>query len=145
MNKGLIITPTLGKLILKMFVDADFAGLYKQEDDEQHLNVELSRQCQQTQVFGTSFESFESNFGDPTKAFLQDLPANNDDIVVSEEHFEGFQDAVRSSQMSEMYYSFLEGQQDNPSAVDDGLTGAEGGLPGAVDIIRDILQELHES
>ena len=120
-------------------------ALYKQEDDEQHLNVELSRQCQQTQVFGTSFESFESNFGDPTKAFLQDLPANNDDIVVSEEHFEGFQDAVRSSQMSEMYYSFLEGQQDNPSAVDDGLTGAEGGLPGAVDIIRDILQELHES
>jgi len=32
-NKGMIIRPPNGKLDLETFTDADFAGLYKHEDD----------------------------------------------------------------------------------------------------------------
>ncbi|CAB9503223.1 expressed unknown protein [Seminavis robusta] len=125
-------------------------GVASSADDEQHLNVELSRQCQQTQVFGTSFESFESRYGKRRRA-ASDWEPNTDNLLMSEKRFQGFEEAVQMSQMSDMYFDFLEGQKANPQHIDNLLAGIEGSMPGAVegampgvmDIIRDILQELN--
>ena len=117
-------------------------ALYKEGDDEQYLNVELSRQCQETQVFGTSFESLEYLHHDD---LLRNGPqAEKDDNLTLFEEVPSFVKAVDNSVMSEMYYNYLEGP-DEVDPVDLLQDDRTPNLPGAVDIIRGILHDVQHT
>jgi hypothetical protein len=109
--------------------DIPLLAFYKQNDDEQHLNVELSRLCdKKTQMYGTSFESMA----------LSETSQNS----FAKQEMDRFVEAVRSSRISEMYYNHLEGGNPVTIAIVHDDTDSGTHLLTAEDIILGIIHEV---
>jgi len=98
-------------------------ALYQQVDDEQHLNVELSRQCDDSQVFGTSFESI-----------------SDQEMSSAAGSLGSFISAVLKSHTSTLYYDFLEGRVSN-EVHDTTEVSARSSLPDAAEVLVGIIQD----
>lgn len=106
-----------------IYANVPLLALYRTDDDEQVLNVELSRQervmRRKIPVYGASFENFHAAY--PTKysyvrrtngtAIPPKLESSGAKVARSE--FESFVDKVDESLVSEAYFSFLK----NPGNV----------------------------
>jgi hypothetical protein len=128
-------------------------ALYLEEDDEQRLNVELSRHCRNPQVFGTSFQNFQTTI----PAILR-RAAKDDKPIKSKmkawRELDNFMKAVKRSKTSEAFYDQYTGSpttvgspglHQNTSEVEDhDLYDKDAfvGLPDAAEIILEILKKV---
>ena len=149
-----------------IYANLPLLALYRTDDDEQVLNVELSRQervmRRKIPVYGTSFENFQSAF--PTKYSYVRRTSNRTTTSTPKLHssgakvacseFESFVDKVDESVVSEAYFRYLKDPKNNVTraSVDSesllSLTELEDdpfhGMPDAAAVILEIVKQVRK-
>lgn len=131
-------------------------AMYKEDDSEQRLNVELSHHinapCHQPLVFGNSFESLTSALQSNRTSAADDLSAKNPVL----ESFKAFVNEVHSSSVSRTYFEsvrqrvarsvknheHMEPKEEDSDAVVLEQEDPFRGLPDAAAIILEIIKQV---
>ena len=131
-----------------IFSQMPLLAFYLEHDDEQRLNVELSRHCQKPQVFGASFESFRkgitSNGNSNNLRGSNHTHSSNNGFAMKE--LDEFIHVVQASRVSEAFYNqYSGGNTTKPLSTprpEDADDGPFRGLPHAAAIMLEIIKRV---
>jgi hypothetical protein len=134
-----------------IFSEMPLLAFYLEHDDEQRLNVELSRHCQKPQVFGASFESFRkgitSNGNSNNLRGTNHTHSSNNSFAMKE--LDKFIRVVQASRVSEAFYNqFSGGNMTKPLYIprpEDADDGPFRGLPHAAAIMLEIIKQVESN
>jgi hypothetical protein len=130
-----------------IFSQMPLLAFYLEHDDEQRLNVELSRHCQKPQVFGASFESFRSAIAsNGNRNYLRGTDPRHSNKSFAMQEMDKFIRVVQASRVSEAFYNQSSGgNMTKPLSIprpEDADDGPFRGLPHAAAILLEIIKQV---